>query len=220
MGRIKAVIFDLDGTLVRYQGVEFESSWGAIGVAAGVKKEWDQLLGEYLSRKGAYAEWMQENARLLAGIPVEKLDSGLFPPPYAVGVPNAIEQLRGSYRLGILSSGVDLVADRVRLELGLDFAVANRLLVSGGRFTGATETVVDLWEKAKVMRRLAERQGLALHEICYVGDHINDLPVMQIVGASIAYNPKDERLEKIADVVTSDFARIPAILGEIQAQLK
>jgi len=33
--RIRAVFFDLDGTLVRYQGVAYESSWGAIGLAAG-----------------------------------------------------------------------------------------------------------------------------------------------------------------------------------------
>ncbi|MBC7093134.1 hypothetical protein H5T53_03895, partial [Candidatus Bipolaricaulota bacterium] len=44
---IRAVLFDLDGTLVRYQGVAFESSWGAIGIAAGVGREWDALLARY-----------------------------------------------------------------------------------------------------------------------------------------------------------------------------
>ena len=212
--RIRAIIFDLDGTLVRYHGVEFESSWGAIAAAAGKQEESGRILREFLPRRDAYQEWVERDAALLAGISVEVITAKIFPPPYATGAREAIAALRGRYTMGILSSGVDLVADRACQELGLDFSVANRLLIEDGRFTGESETVVDLWKKADVMKEIAAKHNLDLSEICFVGDHMNDVPVMRIVGLSIAMNAKDKELERIADYVVSDFTTIPQIVEE------
>jgi len=215
VGRIiRAIIFDLDGTLVRYRNVEFESSWGAIAAAAGKQEESEQILREFLPRRDAYEEWVERDAALLAGIPVEEITAKIFPPPYATGAREAMAALRGRYTLGILSSGVDLVADRASQELGLDFSIANRLLIEDGCFTGESETIVDLWAKADVMKEIARQHKLDLSEICFVGDHMNDVPVMHIVGLSIAMNPKDEELERIADYVVPDFTTIPQIMKE------
>ena len=216
MRRIELVVFDLDGTLVRYHGVEFESSWGAIAAAAGVREESERLLAEYLPRRDAYRRWVEEDAALLAGVPVSQVAAQIFPPPYARGVREAMDRLRGKYRLGILSSGVDLVADYVKADLGLDFAFANRLLVEDGRFTGESELVVDLWSKDEVMRRIAAEYRVRLEEICFVGDHVNDIPVMRIVGLSIAMNSKDDDLSRIADYVIDDLALVPEIIARFE----
>lgn len=212
MGRIRAVILDLDGTLVRYRGVEFESSWGAIAAAIGKQDESERILKEYLDRQDAYQKWVELDAALLTGIAVENITSKIFPPPYAIGAKEAIEALRGKYIMGILSSGADLVANRACQDLGLDFAVANRLLIEDSRFTGKGETIVDLWKKADIMREIATKHKLDLSEICFVGDHMNDVPVMRIVGLSIAIDPKDKELARIADHVVSDFTKIPQIV--------
>jgi len=218
VGQISTVVFDLDGTLVRYREVKFESSWGAIAAAAGVQGESQRLLDEFLSRRDAYPEWVRRDAALLTDIPVKRITQQIFPPPYAAGVREAIDRLRARYSFGILSSGVDLVAEHVRVDLGLEFAVANHLSVKDGHFTGESETRVPLWEKDRVMQQIAIERNLALSEICYVGDHMNDLPVMQIVGLSIAFNPKDEKLEEIADYVTRDFAEIPHLIEDFEAR--
>lgn len=212
MKRIAAVIFDLDGTLVRYDGVEFESSWGAIATAAGVRDRSDALMREYLPRRDDYAEWVQKDAALLTGICVRTVAERILPAPYAAGVVDAVAALRGRYRLGILSSGVDLVADWVCRDLGLSFAVANRLLIENGRFSGDSETCVELWAKGDAMRRLAVEQGLSLDEICYVGDHLNDLPVMELVGLPIAANPKDPAVREAGRYVIEDFSELPSLI--------
>lgn len=212
MRKLDAVIFDLDGTLVRYHGVDFESSWGAVAAAAGVDDRSRQLLREYFHRKDAYAEWVSEDAKLLAGISVSQVAQQIFPPPYAQGVLEAVKELHGRYTMGILSSGVDLVANRVAQDLGLSFAWANRLAVADGRFTGMSETVVDLWSKGEVLERLAAERGLALDRICFVGDNVNDLPVLERVGLAIAANPKDEQLRAVVDHVIDDFAVLPELI--------
>jgi len=211
--RIQAVLFDLDGTLVRYQGVEFESSWGALGVAAGLKAEWDALLAKYLGKPDRYPEWVRENAALLRGIPVERVAAFLFPPPYAPGAREAVAELRkAGLRLGIVSSGVSLVADFVRDDLGLDFAVANELVAKDGRFTGEAILRVGLWNKLEVVQEQARKLGLPLSQVAFVGDHVNDIPVLEAVGCGIAYAPKTPDVERAARFVTHQFPDIPRFL--------
>jgi len=210
---IRAVFFDLDGTLVRYAGVAYESSWGAIGLAAGVGKEWDELLQRYRGQPDRYPEWVRENAALLRGIPVAKVTAQIFPPPYAPGVREAVGEMRKmGLILGIVSSGVSLVAQRVKEDLGMDFFVANELVVADGVFTGEAVVRVGLGDKLQVVEKEAERLGLELREIAFVGDHTNDIPVLRAVGLGIAYCPKDPAVAKAARFVTEDFREIPAFL--------
>ncbi len=212
MPALEAIVFDLDGTLVRYHGVAFESSWGAIAAAAGVAAAAGALVHEYLTRTEAYAEWVAKDAALLRGLAVSTVAAAVLPAPYAAGVREAVEALRGRYRMGILSSGVDLVADSVRQDLGLDFAWANHLETEDGRFTGRCKTHVDLWRKDEAMHRIAEEQGFPVSRVCFVGDHLNDVPVMRIVGLAIAANPKDERVRDVARHAIEDFSELPALI--------
>ncbi|NOX44250.1 MAG: HAD-IB family phosphatase [Caldiserica bacterium] len=213
MNRIRAVFFDLDGTLVRYRGVDFESSWGAIGIAAGLAVEWRRLQERYLPRPELYDEWLRANARLLAGRPVRPILERLLPPPYPDGVREAIGALRArGLILGIVSSGLSLVADHVREDLGLDFAVANVLEVVNGRFSGRAELRVPLWAKDGAVREAAARYGLDPREVAFVGDNFNDVPVFALVGLGIAYAPKDPRVIEAAHVVATEFREIPALI--------
>lgn len=210
---IRAVLFDLDGTLVRYRGAAFESSWGALGTAAGVAVQWDELLARYRGRVEEYPNWVRENAALLAGIPLAQVEGALFPPPYAPGVREAVAALkRDGYLLGIVSSGVNVVADRAREELGLAFAVANELLVADGRFTGEAVVRVGLADKRAAVEREMRRWGLALGEVAFVGDHLNDIPVFGAVGYAIAYAPKEPQVAAAAHAVVHHFRPIPELV--------
>ena len=64
------------------------------------------------------------------------------------------------------------------------------------------------------MRRIAEEQGFPISRVCFVGDHLNDVPVMRIVGFAIAANPKDDRVRDAADDVITDFAELPRLIDE------
>ncbi len=210
---LRAVFFDLDGTLVRYRGVPYESSWGAVGAAAGLEKAWGELLQRYLPQPDSYEEWVKENAALLRGVEVSWVASAIFPPPYAEGAPQTVRFLRSKgYVLGIISSGVSMVADRVCQELGMDFSLANELLTADGHFTGEAIVRVGLGEKLERVRQCAEERKLELSEVAFVGDHLNDVPVLELVGCGIAYAPKHPEVGRAAAHVASGFSQIPRLL--------
>lgn len=204
---IKAVIFDMDGTLVQYDG-PFQSSWDAVGYAAGLKEEWDRLMEYYFPHRELYWEWIDANAQLLKGLSVELIRQRVLPPPYTPGVLETMKKLKRKYKLGILTSGLDFIAEYICTDLGMDFYFANGLTVQDGVFTGESIKRVYLWAKDQHLRELCARQRLDPKEVCFVGDHLNDIPVMNIVGLAIAFAPKDQKLLKAAHAYTNDFQEI------------
>ena len=82
---------------------------------------------------------------------------------------------RAGLRLGILSGRSSPVTQRRAEELGI------RLVVQGVR------------DKAAGLREILEREELAGNEVAYIGDDVNDLPVMAAVGLTAA--PADAPLE-------------------------
>jgi phosphoserine phosphatase len=211
---IKAVLFDMDGTLVQYDG-PFRSSWDAVGYSAGLKAEWNRLLEDYFPKKDAYWEWMDANAQLLRGLSFEQIRSRVLPPPYTPGARETMRALKPKYKLGILTSGLDFVAAYICQDLEMNFYLANGLSVCDGVFTGTCERRVYLWNKAQHLRELCRSHGLDLREVCFVGDHANDIPAMNAVGFSIAFAPKDAELLQAADAHTEDFREIPKLISEL-----
>jgi len=54
-----------------------------------------------------------------------------------------------------------------------------------------TDVFNDCKDKAGALRTFSERHGLQLHEICFIGDDVNDLPALKIAGLSAC--PADAR---------------------------
>lgn len=57
-------------------------------------------------------------------------------------------------------------------------------------------------DKAKAVREFADKYKFELSEICFVGDDINDLPAMEIVGLSVAPPNAHDSVLKSVDLVT------------------
>jgi 3-deoxy-D-manno-octulosonate 8-phosphate phosphatase (KDO 8-P phosphatase) len=56
---------------------------------------------------------------------------------------------------------------------------------------GICDVHKDCKDKATALRTFSERHGLRLQEICFIGDDVNDLPALNIVGLSAC--PADAR---------------------------
>jgi 3-deoxy-D-manno-octulosonate 8-phosphate phosphatase (KDO 8-P phosphatase) len=56
--------------------------------------------------------------------------------------------------------------------------------------------------KMQAIREIMQKEGVALDEICYVGDDVIDLPAMREVGFAVAVNNARERVKSEAHYVT------------------
>jgi HAD superfamily hydrolase (TIGR01490 family) len=96
----------------------------------------------------------------------------------------------------VSASGEEIVAPIAR-ALGATHAMATRMVVEDGKYTGAVAFYCFGEGKAEAVRELAAREGYAL-EHCYAySDSVTDLPMLELVGHATAVNP-DRGLRKEA----------------------
>jgi HAD superfamily hydrolase (TIGR01490 family) len=97
----------------------------------------------------------------------------------------------------VSASGEEIVAPIAR-ALGATHAMATRMVVEDGRYTGEIAFYCYGEGKVEAIRQLAAREGYAL-EHCYAySDSITDLPMLEAVGHPSVVNP-DRGLRKEAN---------------------
>lgn len=109
--------------------------------------------------------------------------------------PGAPELLRAAKAAGmhtvLVSGGFTIFAQHVAQMLGFDEFHANTLEIVDGRLTGRVlGAIVDgEFKKTKVLE-VCRSQGVDPNQAVAVGDGSNDLPMMGVVGLSVAYHAK------------------------------
>lgn len=88
----------------------------------------------------------------------------------------------------VSASGEEIVAPIAR-ALGATHAMATRMVVREGKYTGEVEFYCYGDGKAAAVRELADLEGYAL-EHCYAySDSVTDLPMLELVGHAAVVNP-------------------------------
>lgn len=91
----------------------------------------------------------------------------------------------------VVSGGFTFFANHVKNLLGLDYAVSNTLEIVDGKLTGQVlGDIVDAQRKADELCALREQLGLNAKQTIAIGDGANDLKMMDVAGAGIAYHAK------------------------------
>jgi len=114
--------------------------------------------------------------------------------------------------VGLISSGLNIVADRLCDRLGMDFCRAARLSVVGHRVMGIVEELHPE-RKADELKLAASKFNVELGRVAFVGDGDSDLSVFQMsIGKKIAYRPKSNLIRSLADHVVYDLREAADIL--------
>jgi 3-deoxy-D-manno-octulosonate 8-phosphate phosphatase (KDO 8-P phosphatase) len=77
---------------------------------------------------------------------------------------------------------------------------------------GVTDVYADCTDKAAALQDFADRYKIALEEICYVGDDVNDLPALEMCGLGAAPSDAHPAVLSKATLVTSS----PAGAGSVR----
>lgn len=208
------ILFDMDGTLVSYP-VLFGGSWNMLGLVAGVEGQQKINLERYMRQRKNYEEWVKEDVSLFIGKEAKPLLDKIFPPLYSPGVRDFFGAIKGEYITGIISGGLNLVADYIAKDLSIDFCVANDVGISNGVFDGSFRVNVDLWNeptKAYWVKFFREKHGIKKEKTMFVGDHEPDLITLPEVGFFVAFNPKEEVVKKSAHATIYNFNELISIL--------
>lgn len=87
-----------------------------------------------------------------------------------------------------------------------------------------TLQVTDVYQgarfKTEALENAAEKYGLSMEEIAYVGDDLNDLPALELAGVAIAVANATDEVKARADMVTERGGGHGAIREVIEAILK
>ncbi len=213
---IKMVVFDMDGVLV-----DVASSWQAIHRAFEVDNE--ENFQRHQQGQTTYSEFMQSDIRLWGRIHQDQLQQILATIPLMPGAKATLAQLRCAGKAtAIISSGLMLLANRLRSTLHIDYVYANQLLTDiDGYLTGEGEGTVTLHNKGQILMQLCAQSNILPKNCAVVGDSRYDLSMFDRAGLSIAFNTQDSVVKHAADITieSSDLRQVlPWILTDNMTQ--
>ncbi len=203
--KYKLIAFDMDGTLI-----EEYSSWGHIHQHFGTTDKAMNNLEMWERGEMNYIEFMRRDAELWGpGTKLALIDEILSDFTLVAGAKEVVSKIRErGYPIVILSGGLDVLADKVAAELGIDNVLANGLVTDEkGILTGEGIFRVDPMCKEKALEDFARKLGIKLHECVGVGDSKYDSSLIKSVGLGISFRG-DEELDNVADVSIESLEEI------------
>ncbi len=194
---IKAIAFDVDGTLVR------ENFWGALNRAGGLPEAEDMHFFElYVEGKLGYRDWMGKIAKTYQANPPKKdeVEKILQMYAFAPGAEDLIRNL-SRYPLALISSNIDTYVKCVAERLGIEHAYGYTTIeYDGDRFSGIgfQSEATELKAKVEALEDFAGKVGVSLDEIAFVGDSRNDLEAFTATGRGVLIGEGNEELRRAA----------------------
>ena len=202
------ICFDMDSTLITIECIDELADF------AGKKAEVSEVTEAAMRGEIDYRESLRRRLALMAG-----LDARVLARVYGErlllsdGARSLLEACQAAgLRTAILSGGFTYFTERLRIELGFDFATSNELEISGGKLTGrVVGDIIDASAKAHHLLRLRDELGLRRDQVIACGDGANDLLMMAEAGLSLAFRAKPATRAK-ADVAIN-FGGLDALLN-------
>jgi HAD superfamily hydrolase (TIGR01490 family) len=201
-GQRAAAFFDLDKTIIaRSSTLAFSRPFYAGGLitrravlrsayahflfmVGGADHDQMERMREYLSTM--VAGWDVQQVR---DIVAETLTELIQPVVYREATALIEEHKAAGRDVVIVSSSGAEVVEPIAAMLGADRAVATRMVVDEGRYTGEIEFYAYGEHKATAVEQLAAEEGYHLPDCYAYSDSITDLPMLEAVGHPTAVNP-------------------------------
>lgn len=181
------LVSDMDSTLITIECID------EIADMFGVKPQVAAITARSMAGELDFAASLRERVALLEGLPVTAL-TRVYDERLTL-MPGARELLADCRANGIrtllISGGFTYFTDRLKAELGLDYAIANQLEIVDGKLTGRmTGPLIDAQAKADWLVRLRGELGLEPAQVIAMGDGANDLKMIAEAGLGVGMHPK------------------------------
>ncbi|WP_435274415.1 phosphoserine phosphatase SerB [Psychrobium sp. nBUS_13] len=204
------VVLDMDSTSITIECID------EIAKLADVGEQVAEITELAMQGKLDFSESLRSRVSKLKGIEVSLLDSIANNLPLMPGMADLAKSFKQhGWRVAIASGGFTYFADNLKMQLGLDAAVSNTLVIEDGKLTGEVAgTIVDAQVKADTVEALAKEYDIELSQTIAIGDGANDLVMMKKAALGIAYHAKPV-VQQQADVAINcgDLRSVIALLS-------
>ncbi|WP_324755819.1 phosphoserine phosphatase SerB [Haloarcula montana] len=202
------VAFDFDGTLSDSEMTVL------LGNQNGTAADMEAITERAMNDEIEYAESLRQRCALLEDLPDEQAQAAFDQVELRPGAADVIAALRAAgvhvvILTGGFERGVQAALDREGVEV--DAIVANRLPVADGKLTGAVEGPLIEGTKDDAMEVATAILGEDRSATVAVGDGANDLPMLEVAGLAIGFEPKPA-VEPACDEVVSTMAQLQELL--------
>lgn len=215
--RRRLVVFDMDSTLIQGEVIN------ELAKAADAEEEVEQLTERAMAGELDFEEALRERVSQLEGLDVDQLEriaDAMQLTPGASDLVRVLKQM--GFKVALISGGFTFFTDKLKQQLGLDYAFGNELVVEDGKLTGEVQgDIIDSERKGELVQEIADTEGLPLEEVVAIGDGANDQIMLKNAGLGIAFNAK-EVLRRTADgqITRDNLAGLLYCLGASDLDLR
>ena len=185
--RKRILVSDMDSTVIWQECID------EMAAAAGHGERVAGITARAMNGEIGFRDALRQRVSLFEG-----MDSDVIEKVWRERItlmPGAVELVATMREFGgyavLVSGGFTEFAQRVASTLGFDEFHANTLETRNGRLTGkVVEPALGADAKRQVMKRVASRRNVDLAEMIAAGDGANDLGILKLAGAGVAYHAK------------------------------
>lgn len=211
----KIICFDVNGTLVK------ENSWEIFTCGKkDIEKEIEKCFLSYYKKEISIDEMWKRMVVLLRKTGKANRDFVKNCWDIASTFKEGAEEIIGylkekGYKIYLISCSIDTYLDCLSQKLNLDgyYAGSHMIFDEAGELESITSECVKSREyKESKLRDLADREGVELEDIVFVGDGDNDVEVFKMTRRGIAMDTDNEELLKCAWKKIDNLGQIQDIL--------
>jgi phosphoserine phosphatase len=182
---IKLIAFDLDNVLIDGEALD------EIGNLMGVKAEISKITKKAMEGDLDFETALKERVALLKGASADEVREVVYKIPLMEGALETVAKLKKrGYKVATITGSFEVIANRMKDELDLDYAFSNTLLEEDGKLTGEVSGPLVTGSKADVLKKIMEIENIPAEETAAVGDGANDISMLKEAGMGIAFNAK------------------------------
>ena len=202
------IAFDFDGTLSDSEMTVL------LGEQCGVADEMEAITERAMNDEIDYATSLRERAALLDGLSEDAAAEAWDQVVLRDGAAAVIDALReAGHTVAILTGGFETGVEAALGAAGtsVDTIIANRLPAEAGALTGEVDGPLIEGTKDDALESLAAEYGVEMAETVAVGDGANDLPMLEVAGLAVGFEPKPA-VEPACDTVVTSMQELLATL--------
>ena len=194
---LRLAIFDLDGTLKQAR-----DPYVYLHQRLGTWEAAQAFFAQGISGQLKYDDWLRLDAALWKGVSRATMEGLFRENPYLPGAREAVRALRqAGAQVALVSTGLNIHAELVQAELGVDRIFANEILFQDGQATGEARTRVPEGGKGQIVEQLQAELGLDPGDCLAVGDSRSDAAMFDRVRIGVAVNPACDSVRAAAGLV-------------------